>query len=121
MTPIRSLLLTTTLAVLPAAVAAQDPVSVAPQNYAVRVDNDKVRVLDIRVKAGAKVPMHAHPGHVIIAHGPCKVRFTRPDGKTEVADMKDGEVIWSGATAHAAENVGSGDCHVYNVEVKGSK
>lgn len=122
MKPIRSLLLATAIAALPTAMAiAQDPVKVAPQNYTVRVDNDKVRVLDIHVQAGAKVPMHAHPGHVIIADGPCKVRFTGPDAKSEVVDMKDGDVIWGNATSHSAENVGSSECHVYNLEVKGSK
>lgn len=97
---------------------AQDPVKVAPETYKVRLENDKVRVLEIDVKPGAKIPTHSHPAHLVVALSPCKVKFTLPDGKTNVAEMKTDDVIWSDPTTHSADNVGASDCHVLNIELK---
>jgi Cupin domain. len=97
---------------------AQDPVKIAPEIYKVRLENDKVRVLDIHAKQGGKSPTHSHPAHIVVALSPCKVRFTLPDGKTNETEMKSGDVVWSDATTHSADNVGSSDCHVLDIELK---
>ncbi len=98
---------------------AQDPVKVAPDIYKVRLENDQVRVLDIHLKPGAKSPTHSHPAHVLVGLSPCKVNFTLPGGKTTVAEIKLGEVAWSDPVTHSAVNVGSSECHVLNIELKG--
>lgn len=100
------------------AVAAQDPVKVAPDVYKAVVDNERTRVLEIHVKPGGKSAMHSHPEHLIIGMTPCKVKFTLPDGKTETVELKTGQTVWSGPVTHSAENVGSNECHVLNVEFK---
>jgi beta-alanine degradation protein BauB len=97
---------------------AQDPVNVAPEIYSVQLENDRVRVLDIHLKRGGKSPTHSHPAYVGVALSPCKVRFTLPDGKKEEAKVKFGDVFWSGPITHSAENVGSRECHVLNIELK---
>ncbi len=98
----------------------QDPVKVAPDIYKVRLENDQVRVLDIHLKPEAKSPTHSHPAYVVVALSPCKVRFTLPDGKITEADIKSGDVGWSGPVTHSAVNVGSSACHVLNIELRGS-
>ena len=50
------------LALAPAAVWAQDPVKVAPDNYKVVLENEHVRVCDVQLKPGAKITLAAH-GH----------------------------------------------------------
>ena len=99
-------------------VLGQDPVKVAPGIYKVAVDNASVRVLDIHLKPGEKVPMHSHPAYLIVAFDTCKARFTGPDGKAVEAEVKAGEVMWRAGETHAVENLGAGDCHVLNVEIK---
>src|SRR5256885_16705577 len=43
----------------------QDPVTTSPQYYKVLFENDQVRVLEYRLKAGEKEPMHSHPVGVV--------------------------------------------------------
>lgn len=114
----RQLLLTVPLALSPLAAAAQDPAQVSPEVYTATIDNKDVRVLDIQLKAGGKSPMHSHPGYLVIALTPCKVRFTSPEGKTTEAELKAGDVAWRDAESHTAENIGTADCHAINVEMK---
>ncbi len=99
---------------------AQDPANVSPNTHKVLLENDRVRVLDIRVKPGEKVPTHSHPNYVVYALSDFKVRFTYPDGKTEEREGKAGQAGWSEAVTHAAENVGTTELHVLNIELKGA-
>ena len=55
---------------------AQDVVKVAPEHYKVLLENDKVRVLEVRIKPGEKEAMHAHPATVHIELVPTKVKIT---------------------------------------------
>lgn len=99
---------------------AQDPAKVAPKTHKVLLENDQVRVLDIRVAPGQKVPMHSHPGYVVYALTPYKVKFTSPDGKSAIVEGKAGEATWRDAETHAPENVGTKELHVLNIELKAS-
>jgi len=99
---------------------AQDPAKVSPGTTKVLLENDRVRVLDVRVKPGGKVPMHSHPAYVVYFLSDGKTRFTYPDGKTEEREGKAGAAAWSEAVTHAAENVGTTELHVLNIELKGT-
>ena len=100
------------------AALAQDPMKVDPQNYKVEFENDKVRVLRVKIGARGKTPMHSHPDHVIIAVVDSKVRHTFPDGKTDDRDVKAGTAAWSPAVSHAGENLGGKPLEVLLVELK---
>ena len=99
----------------------QDPVKVSPDIYKVALDNDRVRVLDITLKPGAKSPMHSHPDYVAYLVSEGKVKFTDKDGKTEERELKKGTTVWFDAMSHAVENVGTTELHVLNVELKEPK
>ncbi len=43
----------------------QDPVTTSPKYYKVLLENDHMRVLEYRLKAGEKEPMHSHPAGVV--------------------------------------------------------
>jgi beta-alanine degradation protein BauB len=98
--------------------AANDPVALAPNTYKVPVENDRVRVLDIHLKPGEKVPLHSHPASVIYAVSACKAKFTYPEGGSEVIDMKEGESIWTEAYTHEPENIGDSECHFLQIELR---
>jgi len=97
---------------------AQDPVKVAPNIYKVLLENDRVRVLEFRLKPGEKDPMHSHPSMIVYFLSSFKLKFTLPDGKTTDAEGKPGGVLWSEAVTHAPENVGTTEAHVLVVELK---
>ena len=97
---------------------AQDPVKLSPNLYKVLLENEHVRVLDFRAKAGEKEPMHSHPAVVVYVFSGSKVRFTMPDGKTVERESKPGTAIWNGPETHAYENLGPGEVHVLIIELK---
>ena len=99
---------------------AQDPAKVSPNTHKVLLENDRVRVLDVRVQPGQKVPTHSHPAYVVYALSDFKVKFTYPDGRTAERDGKAGQATWREGETHAAENVGTTELHILNIELKGA-
>ena len=102
------------------AALAQDPVKVSPETHKVLLENDRVRVLDVRIKPGEKVPMHSHPANVVYVLADYKVKSTAPDGKTEEREGKAGAAVWREALTHTVENVGTTELHVVHIELKGA-
>ena len=97
---------------------AQDVVKVAPEAYKVLLENDRVRVLEYRLKPGAKEPMHSHPDYIVYALSSVKAKFTLPDGKTIEREIKTGETMFLEAETHALENVGTTEAHGLIIELK---
>src|ERR1700704_126356 len=106
------------LAVLCTTAHAQDPVTTSPQYYKVLLENDQVRVLEYRLKAGAKKPMHSHPAGVVYVLSGAKLKFIYPDGRTEEKAAATGETIWRDPTTHAVENVGNTEAHAIAIDLK---
>jgi beta-alanine degradation protein BauB len=87
--------------------------------YRLLMENERVRVLDIRLKPGQKAPMHNHPGdHVVYVMNNAKFRLTFPDGTKNEVDLKAGQTLWMKAGSHATENIGPSEGHNLVVEVK---
>ena len=70
---------------------AQDMAKVAPNNVKVLLDNDKVRVLDIHVKTGDKIPMHSHPANIVYSQDGAKYKTTLADGKVFSCQQTPGD------------------------------
>jgi beta-alanine degradation protein BauB len=105
-------------AVLCTDVYGQDPVITSPKYYKVLLDNEGVRVLEYRLKAGEKEPMHSHPAGVVYVLSGGKVKFTYPDGTTEEKPAATGETFWREPTTHAVENTGDTEAHTIAVDLK---
>lgn len=100
---------------------AQDPVKVDPKHYKVEFENANVRVLRVKVGPGEKSIMHQHPNAVAVFQSSGKSKFTFPDGKTEERDIVAGQAIWTPATIHLPENIGSTEFEVILIELKGEQ
>ena len=103
---------------LVARVPAQDVVKVSPETHKVLLDNEHVRVLDVRAKPGEKVGMHSHPASTLYYLTDGKLKITYPDGRTEERSVKAGSAVWSEPVTHAVENVGTNDFHEVHIELK---
>jgi len=99
---------------------AQDSAKVAPKNVKVILENNQVRVLEVRIKPGEKVPMHSHPAHVTYTLSDVKGKYISSDGETTVGEAKPNTVFWSEAVTHASENLGTSEIHAVVVELKES-
>jgi quercetin dioxygenase-like cupin family protein len=95
-----------------------DAVKVAPDSYKVLLENDQVRVLEVRIKQGAKSEMHSHPRSVAICLNDQRLKFTFPNGKSENADLKRGQAVWLDGLSHAVENIGTEDVSSVVVELQ---
>jgi quercetin dioxygenase-like cupin family protein len=97
---------------------AQDALEVAPEHYTVMLENDHVRVLEVKIKPGEKEAMHTHPATVHIELVPTKVKIAYPDGKSVELEGHQGEAIWVGPVKHTVENIGNTEIHAYIIELK---
>ena len=115
----RQLLLTAALWTFSAVpLLAQDPVKVDPKHYKVELENERVRVLRITYGPGEKSVMHEHPGSVAVFLTDGQVKFTLPDGKTQLTPAKAGSAVWTAAGKHLPENVGDKPFELILVELK---
>ena len=99
-------------------VLAQDPVPIYPRNYQVMIENDRVRVMDFRLRRGDHEELHSHPAHVLYVLEPFRISFRFPDGRTGVREVKAGEVLYSEAVTHSPTNIGETDAHGILIELK---
>lgn len=96
----------------------QDPVKLSPQYYTVKSENDRVRVLEYRLKPGEKEVMHSHPAYVVYFLSDATLRATSADGKTSDTTVTQGEVLLRDVLSHAVENVGTTELRALLVELK---
>jgi quercetin dioxygenase-like cupin family protein len=97
---------------------SQDAVKLSPQYYTVRFENDRVRVLDYRLKPGEKEVMHSHPAYVVHFLSDATLRTTRPDGTKSETTVKNGDISWREPVSHTTENIGRTELHLVAVELK---
>ena len=97
---------------------AQDPVKVDPKHYTVEFENAQVRVLRVKYGPHEKSVMHRHPKSVAIFQTDGQIKFTFPNGKTQDAGGKAGQVTWNPATTHLPENTGEQPFEAILVELK---
>ena len=103
---------------LAGAAAAQDPAVVNAKTIQVKLDNDRVRVLEAALKPGEKEQLHSHPAYVVYVVAGGKVRNHLADGKTSETEFKTGDVVYRDPLTHWAENIGTTPIHLIVVELK---
>jgi len=97
---------------------AQDPAKLDPQHYKVLLDNEYVRILDVRHQPSDKSPMHSHPHHAVYWLTGTTLKFTSVDGKTKMVTTESGQVIWRDAETHTVEITGKTPSHSLDIELK---
>ena len=97
---------------------AGDAVAVAPDVYKVVVENDRVRILEVRAKPGDKADMHSHPAAVAVFIAGTQARFRFPDGETREGELKSNEWRYLEPIEHATEILGPGELHMLVIELK---
>ena len=98
--------------------ATQDPLVVNSKTIALKLENDRVRVLEATLKPGDKEQLHSHPAYVIYEIEGGKVRTHGVDGSAVEAEFKTGDVIYRGPVTHWAENIGKTKIRLELVELK---
>jgi quercetin dioxygenase-like cupin family protein len=96
-----------------------DPVKTDPKTYKVVLENDQVRVLHVKMGPGQSTPVHEHTLNRVVTYlSDQKIRVTTPDGKSNIAEHKAGDVAWAGPAKHKEENLNTTPFEVMVVELK---
>lgn len=90
-----------------------------PRGHRVLLENDRVRVMEVRIAPGDKSGMHEHPACVVYALSNSRVRFSFKDGSSRESESKNGDVVFSAGGWHEVENIGATEDAGIIVELKG--
>jgi quercetin dioxygenase-like cupin family protein len=98
--------------------AIDDIVKISPDVHQVLFENDAIRVLEVTVAPGGKVPMHTNPENVNYIVKPGTLRLSEPDGSSVDVTLTERQVIPAPVGRHAVENVGATEVRTICVELK---
>ncbi len=98
---------------------APDSTEIDPEGHWVALENDHIRVLEVRLPPGRKLAMHSHPPRAIVAITSYRLQATDPQGRVTIVERRAGETVWSDGEEHAAEMIT--ETHTIEVEVKSAR
>lgn len=81
-------------------------------------ENNRVRVLALRLAPGQGEPMHSHPQFLVYVLNGSRMRMTSPAGEVKDVDLQRGQLIWGEPLSHAGENIGTAELHELIIELK---
>jgi hypothetical protein len=93
-------------------------VGVCAQDVKVLLENDSVKVMQIREAPGDKLEMNDHLDTVVVALNDQRRQMTTD--KTAELNLKAGQAMWLGNVKHSEKNIGTTDADLLVVEIKQS-
>lgn len=97
---------------------SDDIVQIAPESHRVVFENEQIRMLEVTVKAGEKVPMHTNPENINYILKAGTLRLINPDGSGMDVVLAEGQVIPAPVGRHAVENIGTTEVKTICIELK---
>ncbi len=100
---------------------SKDGTVVDPDVHQVVLENDHIRVLEARAAPGWKSPMHTHPPLLLVSLGSARLKFSTPEGQTQIVDFRPGTLLWRDKPIEHSWELLAGNLHVVAVEVKSAQ
>ena len=97
---------------------AGEATKVAPNVYKVLFENDRVRLLEVRMKSGEESAQHSHPDYLVYALQGGTVKLTDASGESADVEIQAGDTMWREAEEHSALNIGATELLAIFVELK---
>jgi beta-alanine degradation protein BauB len=95
-----------------------DPAKAAADVYNLVMENERVRVFEVRFEPGQETVMHGHPDHIVYVLADYTLNLMLPDGSSKEVPLKTGQTMWIGAGPHAARNIGNTVGRALVIELK---
>lgn len=103
-----------------------DAMTASPEHHDVLLENDRVRMLDTRLRPGERTAVHTHawPGALYVLSWSDFIRCDADgnvlaDSRSMAAPPPPGSALWLEPLApHYVTNIGDRDLHIIAVEVK---
>ena len=96
---------------------ARDVAERFPELARVLLENDRVRVIDLRGEAGQGFPFHFHPARVIVNLGSARSVVTIPNKAPYITDYHPAAAYWAEPIEHS-DAVLLGIVHNISIEIK---
>ena len=95
-----------------------DPVKVAPHIYELKFENDRIRVIEQRMRRGETQPLHAHPDRLLVYLQTCAWMESDGQGGQLMQEFKYGDVAWANAESHGGTNPAViQECRILEIEM----
>ena len=94
-----------------------DAVMADPDGYWIALENEYVRVLELRAEPGHRIPFHVQPSRAAVVVNGARIRITRRGGTSELIERKPGDVFWEEAGEYSLEVV-AGSLHQIETEIR---
>src|SRR5258705_779780 len=98
--------------------AAPEKAKAPAGNQKAILENDKVKVFEVRYKPGDGSAARERPGRVVHALTDGTMLRTYPDGKTQKMEWKAGDTKWLPKESFGNKNVGKNDVVLLVIETK---
>ena len=100
----------------------EDAAVAAPEAYKVVFENERVRVLELRMEPAERTEPHGHPDMVVVMVEGGTFRFGGPHSSSTPADIEipSGTFSFQPADQHTTENIGGAAVHGFLIELKDS-
>jgi hypothetical protein len=89
-----------------------------PTAYTIRIDNPKVRVLEVHYAPGHRAPLHDLSNRAVIVKETARLKTRNAMGIEKQFEARAGEYGWEGAESLEIENIGTTDYRAIWVEIK---
>lgn len=99
-------------------VREQDALVVNSKYIVLKLDNQRVRVLESTLKPGDQERLHSHPTSIIYVIEGGKFRNHAADGTVTEGEFKAGDTVYRDPVTHWAENIGTTTTRLVIVELK---
>jgi quercetin dioxygenase-like cupin family protein len=73
-----------------------DAIAKAPEVHKILLENDRFRVLEVKVEPGKKTEMHWHPDNIVYVLSPGTLKFTKENGEEVSVNLSTGQLTQSG-------------------------
>src|SRR3954462_5853962 len=103
------------------AACAQDAPTANPVTVRVKLENEKVRVLESALPPGAKEQIHSHPACVVHVIEGGQARNHAADGTISEYELVTGATLYREPVTHWTENIGKTTIRSVIVELKPAK
>ena|ERR1700733_11510431 len=102
----------------PEVLKGKDALAADPKHYKLQLDNDRMRVLRLTLKADEVAPVHDDRDALFVCIKECHIRLTRPGGSSQDIHMQSGESRWIYADTRSEKTLGTQPLEMLVIEPK---
>ena len=96
----------------------RDVLAVDPIHYRKELENDRVRVLRLNLKADESVPVHEALDGLFVCLRECHLRLTDPHGYVQDIHLEDGKSRWIGGGTRSEKNLSTHAVEMLFIETR---